>query len=74
MPMPAIRCMPMAGNDNPHMEKESTPHREAKLSPRRRVGRVPIINIPMPCDASTRQRVASSIGRMPLLQGKWRKP
>ena len=30
--------------------------------------------IPMPCDASTRQRVASSIGRMPLLQGKWRKP
>ena len=67
-------CIAIAGNDSPHMENDSTPHKEAKLSPKRSVGRVPIISMPMPCEANTRQRVANSIGNIPLLQGKCRKP
>lgn len=36
----------MTGNENPEMEKEMTPHNEAKLSPSRKVGSVPIMTMP----------------------------
>ena len=64
----------MTGNENPEMEKEMTPHNEAKLSPSRKVGNVPIMTIPQHWEASIRQRVAKIIGKIPLLQGKCKKP
>ena len=45
--------MAMAGNDMPQMLNEITPHNEAKLSPKRGLGRAEIIRTPKPCEAST---------------------
>ena len=64
----------LTGKEKPEMENEITPHKEAKLNPRRSVGSVPIMTMPQHWDANTRQSVANIIGKMPLLQGKCRKP
>ena len=64
----------ITGKEKPEMENEITPHKEAKLNPRRSVGSVPIMTMPQHWDANTRQSVANIIGKMPLLQGKCRKP
>ena len=66
--------MAITGNENPEIEKEITPQSEAKLSPRRNVGKVPIITTPQACDARTRSKDAKIIGKIPLLQGKCNYP
>ena len=66
--------MAMAGKDIPQMLNEITPHREAKLSPKRGLGRAEIISTPKPCEASTIKMSNSSMVGMPQWQGKANTP
>ena len=54
-------CIAITGNEKPEMENDITPHKEAKLSPSRKVGKVPIMTTPQHCEARTRQSVDKAI-------------
>lgn len=62
------------GYEKPTIEKEIIPNKLAKLSPSRGVGKTPIINTPIACEANTSKNIAVSIGPHPLCNGNALKP
>ena len=51
------------------MEKAIIPNKQAKLSPKRKVGNTPIMKIPTACEAITNKNKADNIGSQPLFNG-----